>query len=36
MIFDFGGGKLEVTCLEINEEGDVKILSFAGDNKLGG
>jgi len=36
MVFDFGGGTLDVTIMEMWAEGGFKVLSTSGDTKLGG
>ncbi len=36
MVFDFGGGTLDVTIMEMWEEGGFKVLSTHGDTHLGG
>ncbi|MCF7869777.1 MAG: molecular chaperone DnaK [Candidatus Omnitrophica bacterium] len=36
MVFDFGGGTLDVTIMEMWEEGGFKVLSTHGDTSLGG
>ncbi|MFH0753561.1 MAG: molecular chaperone DnaK [Candidatus Omnitrophota bacterium] len=36
MVFDFGGGTLDVTILEMGEGGTFEVLSTSGDNLLGG
>ncbi|MCM8793542.1 MAG: molecular chaperone DnaK [Candidatus Omnitrophica bacterium] len=36
MVFDFGGGTLDVTIMEMGEEGGFMVLSTSGDTQLGG
>ncbi len=36
MVFDFGGGTLDVTIMEMWEEGGFKVLATHGDTELGG
>ena len=36
MVFDFGGGTLDVTIMEMWAEGGFKVLSTSGDTQLGG
>jgi molecular chaperone DnaK len=36
MVFDFGGGTLDVTIMEIGKEGTFEVLSTSGDTQLGG
>ncbi len=36
MVFDLGGGTLDVTILEMGENGTFEVLSTSGDNLLGG
>jgi molecular chaperone DnaK len=36
MVFDFGGGTLDVTIMEMGEGGTFEVLSTSGDNLLGG
>ncbi|MDD4202314.1 MAG: molecular chaperone DnaK [Candidatus Omnitrophica bacterium] len=36
MVFDFGGGTLDVTIMEMWEEGGFKVLATSGDTQLGG
>jgi molecular chaperone DnaK len=36
MVFDFGGGTLDVTIMEMWKEGGFKVLATAGDTQLGG
>ena len=36
MVFDLGGGTLDVTILEMAEGGTFEVLSTSGDNLLGG
>jgi len=36
MVFDFGGGTLDVTIMEMWAEGGFKVLSTSGDTELGG
>ena len=36
MVFDFGGGTLDVTVMEMWAEGGFKVLSTSGDTELGG
>ena len=36
MVFDFGGGTLDVTIMEMWSEGGFKVLSTSGDTQLGG
>jgi len=36
MVFDFGGGTLDVTIMEMWKEGGFKVMSTSGDTQLGG
>ena len=36
MIFDFGGGTLDVSVLQIEEGGHIEVLAYSGDPYLGG
>ncbi|MCG2726302.1 MAG: molecular chaperone DnaK [Elusimicrobia bacterium] len=36
MVFDFGGGTLDVTVMELGKEGTFDVLSTSGDTQLGG
>jgi molecular chaperone DnaK len=36
LVFDFGGGTLDVTVMEISKEGTFEVLSTSGDTQLGG
>ncbi|MCX5657448.1 MAG: molecular chaperone DnaK [Candidatus Omnitrophica bacterium] len=36
MVFDFGGGTLDVTIMEMGEEGGFMVISTSGDTQLGG
>ncbi len=36
MVFDFGGGTLDVTLMEMGEEGGFMVISTSGDTHLGG
>jgi molecular chaperone DnaK len=36
MVFDLGGGTLDVTIMEIGKEGTFEVISTSGDTQLGG